>query len=105
MSSEELGFPSHLTVSILRERLINLKLHSEENGISLLRIINLSQSLTPGNYQSILYSVAFSRLSCERNHTVCSLLLSIMHLVHPRCYIYEQFIPYYSRVAAFHAVD
>lgn len=60
MSSVDLGFPSHLTVSILRETLINLKLHSEENGISLLRIINLSQTLAPGNYQSILYSFAFS---------------------------------------------
>lgn len=96
MSSIELGSPSHLTVSILRETLINLKLHSEENGISLLRIISLSQSLTPGNYQSSLYSFAFSRLLCEWNRTVCSRSLSIMHVVHPCCHVYQHLIPYYS---------
>lgn len=52
ISLVELGFPSHLTVSISREGLINQKLHLEE--ALLLKIINLFQSFTPGSYWSVL---------------------------------------------------
>lgn len=48
ISLVELGFPSHLTVSISREDLINQQLRLEET--LLLKIINLFQSFTPGSY-------------------------------------------------------